>query len=169
MKTVWNYYFEVEQPVKYFYYSSHMWRQIFICNFIICYHLNARKQYKPAMESIHNIKFQCSKYMQSLFIFDNLSLEFPYLDSFHWQSLEVLYIYQAWNAMHAFILRFYVPLGTTRWEFANNGGTLCKLNEAASTLRNDKDAIPGLILGLHPANERRRYFVTTSLIGRAQA
>ena len=27
---------------------------------------------------------------------------------------------------------------------------------------------PGLILGLHPANERRRYFVT-SLIGRAQA
>ena len=23
----------------------------------------------------------------------------------------------------------------------------------------------GLILGLHPANERRRYFVTTSLIG----
>ena len=27
----------------------------------------------------------------------------------------------------------------------------------------------GLILGLHPANERRRYFVTTSLIGWAQA
>ena len=26
----------------------------------------------------------------------------------------------------------------------------------------------GLILGLRPANERRRYFVTTSLIGRAQ-
>ena len=26
-----------------------------------------------------------------------------------------------------------------------------------------------LILGLHPANERRRYFVTTSLIGWAQA
>ena len=28
---------------------------------------------------------------------------------------------------------------------------------------------PGLILGLHPANKRRRYFVTTSLIGWAQA
>ena len=27
----------------------------------------------------------------------------------------------------------------------------------------------GLILGLRPANERRRYFVTTSLIGCAQA
>ena len=30
-------------------------------------------------------------------------------------------------------------------------------------------AIAGLILGLRPANERRRYFVTTSLIGWAQA
>ena len=29
--------------------------------------------------------------------------------------------------------------------------------------------IAGLILGLRPANERRRYFVTTSLIGRVQA
>ena len=29
--------------------------------------------------------------------------------------------------------------------------------------------IKHLILGLHPANERRRYFVTTSLIGLAQA
>ena len=27
----------------------------------------------------------------------------------------------------------------------------------------------GLILGLRPANERRRYFITTSLIGWAQA
>ena len=27
---------------------------------------------------------------------------------------------------------------------------------------------PGLILGLLPVNERRRYFVTTSLIGWAQ-
>ena len=27
----------------------------------------------------------------------------------------------------------------------------------------------GLILGLRPVNERRRYFVTTSLIGWAQA
>ena len=27
----------------------------------------------------------------------------------------------------------------------------------------------GLILGLHPANERRRYFVTKSLIGWVQA
>ena len=29
-------------------------------------------------------------------------------------------------------------------------------------------ASSGLILGLSPANERRRYFVTTSLIGSAQ-
>ena len=28
--------------------------------------------------------------------------------------------------------------------------------------------VAGLILGLRPANERRRYFVTTSLIGWAQ-
>ena len=27
----------------------------------------------------------------------------------------------------------------------------------------------GMFLGLHPANERRRYFVTSSLIGGAQA
>ena len=31
------------------------------------------------------------------------------------------------------------------------------------------DVITGLILGLLPANEGRRYFVTTSLIGWAQA
>ena len=31
------------------------------------------------------------------------------------------------------------------------------------------DTYTGLILGLHPANERRRYFVTASLIGWAQA
>ena len=30
-------------------------------------------------------------------------------------------------------------------------------------------AMAGLILGWRPANERRRYFVTTSLIGWAQA
>ena len=30
------------------------------------------------------------------------------------------------------------------------------------------DIHAGLILGLHPANERRRYFVTTSLIGWVQ-
>ena len=30
-------------------------------------------------------------------------------------------------------------------------------------------AISGLILGLRPANERRRYFVMTSLIGWVQA
>ena len=29
--------------------------------------------------------------------------------------------------------------------------------------------VPGLNLGLRPANERRRYFVTTSLIGWAQS
>ena len=33
----------------------------------------------------------------------------------------------------------------------------------------EEDDHPGLILGLRPANERRRYFVTTSLIGWAQA
>ena len=33
----------------------------------------------------------------------------------------------------------------------------------------DVRCITGLILGLRPANERRRYFVTTSLIGRVQA
>ena len=33
---------------------------------------------------------------------------------------------------------------------------------------NSSNGIVGLILGLRPANERRRYFVTTSLIGWAQ-
>ena len=32
-----------------------------------------------------------------------------------------------------------------------------------------KDNNSGLILGLHPANERRGYFVTTSLIGWVEA
>ena len=32
-----------------------------------------------------------------------------------------------------------------------------------------QSSMKGLILGLRPANERRRYFVTTSLIGWAQA
>ena len=36
-----------------------------------------------------------------------------------------------------------------------------------ATLANGR-AYPGLILGLRPANERRRYFVTASLIGWAQ-
>ena len=35
--------------------------------------------------------------------------------------------------------------------------------------QNQYQYIPGLILGLHPANERPRYFVTKSLIGWAQA
>ena len=34
---------------------------------------------------------------------------------------------------------------------------------------NDCERITGLILGLRQANERRRYFVTTSLIGWVQA
>ena len=34
---------------------------------------------------------------------------------------------------------------------------------------NQTQYIAGLIVGLHPANERRRYFVTTPLIGEAQA
>ena len=33
---------------------------------------------------------------------------------------------------------------------------------------NDHSLTPGLVLGLHPTNERRRYFVTTSLIDWAQ-
>ena len=35
--------------------------------------------------------------------------------------------------------------------------------------QNIYDTTSGLIPGLRPANERRRYFVTTSLIGWAQA
>ena len=38
-------------------------------------------------------------------------------------------------------------------------------NESHSRFDDDT----GLILGLRPANERRRYFVTTSLIGWVQA
>ena len=34
-----------------------------------------------------------------------------------------------------------------------------------SWINNERKVLAGLILGLCPANERRRYFVTTSLIG----
>ena len=40
--------------------------------------------------------------------------------------------------------------------------------QSSSVLGMDKWLHPGLILDLRPANERRRYFVTTSLIGWAQ-
>ena len=36
------------------------------------------------------------------------------------------------------------------------------------SMRNNIYVLPGLILGLRPANERRRCFVTTYLIGRAK-
>ena len=36
------------------------------------------------------------------------------------------------------------------------------------SLKSMRNTKPGLILGLHPANERRRYFVTTSHIGWVQ-
>ena len=39
----------------------------------------------------------------------------------------------------------------------------------SASLNKDPNMYTGLILGLHPANERRRYFVTTSLIGWTQA
>ena len=37
------------------------------------------------------------------------------------------------------------------------------------TLLSGLSSVSGIILGLHPVNERRRYFVTTSLIGWGQA
>ena len=45
-----------------------------------------------------------------------------------------------------------------------HSSSLQDTNASASVLY-----ISGLILGLRPANERRRYFVTMSLIGWAQA
>ena len=45
----------------------------------------------------------------------------------------------------------------------------CNEMEATVETLIQGSSITGLILGLHPANERRRYFVTTSLIGWAQA
>ena len=48
--------------------------------------------------------------------------------------------------------------------FANNGTEYCTTH-----IYNDIVYYTGLILGLRPANERRRYLVMTSLIGRAQA
>ena len=41
--------------------------------------------------------------------------------------------------------------------------------KAKALLRRSGGICTGLILSLRPANERRRYFVTTSLIGWAQA
>ena len=49
---------------------------------------------------------------------------------------------------------------------------ILKANSYNSSLNIDTQMmnnIPGLILGLRPVNERRRYFVTTSLIGWAHA
>ena len=45
------------------------------------------------------------------------------------------------------------------------------VNISGMNILNDltQHTLAGLILGLRPANERRRYFVTTSLIGWAQA
>ena len=40
---------------------------------------------------------------------------------------------------------------------------------SSSSVVTPKYAYTGLIIGLHPANERRRYFVTTSIIGWMQA
>ena len=52
------------------------------------------------------------------------------------------------------------------------GGTLWPViasNRSRNPEQNrEKDIYPRPILGLHSANERRRYFVTTSLIGWAQ-
>ena len=45
----------------------------------------------------------------------------------------------------------------------------CRTNMTTRVSKPHDYAMPRLILGLHPANERRRYFVTTSLIGWAQA
>ena len=49
------------------------------------------------------------------------------------------------------------------WRIKKHIAKLYQMNTSMS------DASTGLILGLHPVNERRRYFVTTSLIGWAQA
>ena len=49
------------------------------------------------------------------------------------------------------------------------GAFLNQLGIDADNMVSDRKAHTGLILGLCPANVRRRYFVTTSLIGWAQA
>ena len=46
--------------------------------------------------------------------------------------------------------------------------TLGRNNIKVIRLTTRYKTLQGLILGLRPANERRRYFVTTSLIGWAQ-
>ena len=46
---------------------------------------------------------------------------------------------------------------------------LCHLRHSSHSHSIFSKSITGLILGLRPANERRRYFVTTSLIGSVQA
>ena len=50
----------------------------------------------------------------------------------------------------------FCDLADHRQRYAPNGGT------------HDPGSLTGLILGLRPANERRRYFVTPFLIGWAQ-
>ena len=57
-----------------------------------------------------------------------------------------------------FLIEFSIIDNGLPYNFINCGGS-----DADKTLE------PGLMLGLHPANERRRYFVTPSFIGWAQA
>ena len=78
--------------------------------------------------------------------------------------------------------RHIYTLNVTRLERRDAGNYTCQITiRGGSTARNPSldgeiivlgEIIPriysGLILGLRPANERRRYFVTTSLIGWAQ-
>ena len=54
---------------------------------------------------------------------------------------------------------YHTPHDKTNWVLTHN---------QPESVMEDKKHNPGLILGLRPANERRRYFVTTSLIGWAQ-
>ena len=50
----------------------------------------------------------------------------------------------------------------------NVHSTYCGYRKCGKDIAVEAGPILGLILGLHPANERRRYKVTPSLIGWAQ-
>ena len=60
----------------------------------------------------------------------------------------------------------WVTLGWLQWNLTSFISALFLQNNTSISVGGH---LPGLILGLCPANERRRYFVTASLIGWAQA
>ena len=99
----------------------------------------------------------------------------------------VNHVYNSWNVLNSenktkpSIISIHCLLDKTNyihhatsWDYLSMYNLWCKpvslyIQTFSYTLGRHHDESPGLILGLRPANERRRYKVTTSVIGWVQA